>query len=208
MDRTGPEEWGVPMTPPSGREKRPAHRPTKFDLRRHPAWAQGLARIGNTDKDIAREFGISRSTLGEWKKKYPELSVATSIGRSEANMAVLNALHRRACGFAYTEKKVVQLPDGEKRLEITEKEVVPDPGAIRLWGINFMREIFSDTSRHEVTGRDGAPVPVEAIITSPEWLRIRSAFLRVLQPYPAIRSQLVLELSKITGESGGNDGND
>ena len=46
------------------------------------------------------------------------------------------------------------------------------------------------------------------IINSPEWVRIRSTFMRVLQPHVAIRDQLVRELSKITGESGGNDGND
>ena len=34
----------------------------------------GWARDGLTDEEIAKKIGISRSTLSEWKKKYPDIS--------------------------------------------------------------------------------------------------------------------------------------
>lgn len=57
---------------------------------------QGWARDGLTDAEIAAKVGISRSTLGEWKNKYPEIADALSQGKDVADYAVENSLYRRA----------------------------------------------------------------------------------------------------------------
>ena len=35
---------------------------------------EGWARSGLTDEQIAKNMGISRSTLNDWKNKYPDIS--------------------------------------------------------------------------------------------------------------------------------------
>ena len=56
------------------------------------AWA----RAGKTDDEIAKLVGISRSTLGEWKKKHEKIGEALSTGKDYADRLVENSLYR-AC---------------------------------------------------------------------------------------------------------------
>jgi len=132
-----------------------AGRPSKYDPDRHPIWAEGLAKLGKTDKEISTAFGISRSTLLEWKKSHPELSVALKIGKSEADTAVENSLFKRAMGYTYEELKIVN--DGE-RVEKTVKQVAPDTTAQIFWLKNRKPEEWRDKVHQEVTGKDGGPI--------------------------------------------------
>lgn len=43
-------------------------------------WLEGLARDSLTDEQIAHNVGVSRSTLNDWKKKYPDISNALKPG--------------------------------------------------------------------------------------------------------------------------------
>ena len=42
---------------------------------------EGWARDGLTEEQIAENMGISRSTLGEWKKKYSDISDTLKINK-------------------------------------------------------------------------------------------------------------------------------
>ena len=57
---------------------------------------EGWARDGLTDEQIAHNIGISRSTLKEWKKKYPALSAALKKSKEVADREVENALYKKA----------------------------------------------------------------------------------------------------------------
>ena len=46
--------------------------------------------------EISEKVGISRSTLAEWKKKYPEIEKALSQGKEVADYAVESSLYKRA----------------------------------------------------------------------------------------------------------------
>jgi len=142
-----------------------AGRPSKYDPDRHPIWAEGLAKLGKTDEEISTAFGISRSTLLEWKKSHPELSVALKIGKSEADTAVENSLFKRAMGYTYEELKIVN--DGE-RVEKTVKQVAPDTTAQIFWLKNRKPEEWRDKVHQEVTGKDGGPVAVVRDMTDEE----------------------------------------
>ena len=58
---------------------------------------EGWARAGLTDEQIARNIGIVRSTLSEWKKKRPSIAASLDTGKLAADTIVENALYRRAC---------------------------------------------------------------------------------------------------------------
>lgn len=56
------------------------------------AWA----RDGLTDEQIANNMQISRSTLGEWKNKYSDISDALKKGKEVVDIEVENALYKLA----------------------------------------------------------------------------------------------------------------
>ncbi len=64
---------------------------------------EGWARDGLIDEQIAKNMGISVSTLYEWKKKYPEISDALKKGKEVVDREVENALFKRAIGYKTTD---------------------------------------------------------------------------------------------------------
>jgi transposase-like protein len=53
---------------------------------------EGWARDGLTDEQIAKNIGITLSTLYEWKKKYSEISESLKKGKEVVDYQVENAL--------------------------------------------------------------------------------------------------------------------
>lgn len=58
----------------------------------------GWARDGLTDEQIAHNIGIRRSTLAEWKKRFPEFSDTLKKGKEIVDYEVENALLKNALG--------------------------------------------------------------------------------------------------------------
>lgn len=97
---------------------------------------EGWARDGLTDEQIARNMGISPSTLYEWKKKYPEISEVLKKGKEVVDRQVENALLKRALGYDYEEvKTLIEDVDGKKKkkVEKTVKHIAPDVTAQIFW---------------------------------------------------------------------------
>lgn len=90
---------------------------------------EGWARDGLTDEQIARNMGISPSTLYEWKKKYPEISEVLKKGKEVVDRQVENALLKRALGYKYDE---ITYENGKETKRVT-KEVQPDTTAQIFW---------------------------------------------------------------------------
>ena len=57
---------------------------------------QGWARDGLTDEQIAHNMGIRRTTLYDWKNKYPDINDALKKGKEIVDYEVENALLKRA----------------------------------------------------------------------------------------------------------------
>ena len=88
---------------------------------------EGWARDGLTDEQISREkMHISRSTLNEWKKKYPDISDTLKKGKEIVDREVENALLRKAKGYTVEVKKTfkVRIVDYDKKTgkKIRERE--------------------------------------------------------------------------------------
>lgn len=104
----------------------------------------GWARSGLTDEQIAHNMGISRETLYQWKRKYSDIADTLKNNKEIADIAVENALYKRAIGYSYTE---TTKEDG-KVIKTVEKEVVPDTTAQIFWLKNRQPERWRD--KHEV----------------------------------------------------------
>lgn len=98
------------------------------NLLRLSAWA----RDGLTDEQIAKNMGISRSTLNVWKEKYSDISDTLKKDKEIADIYVENALFKRACGYNAKIKKhfklktVIYNENGKKVKEIEELKVAQD----------------------------------------------------------------------------------
>lgn len=57
---------------------------------------EGWARDGLTDEQIAKNMGIRRSTLADWKKKYSDISDTLKKGKEVVDYEVENALLAKA----------------------------------------------------------------------------------------------------------------
>lgn len=144
----------------------------------------GWARKGLSDQQIAKNIGISRSTLNEWRKKYPDISDTLKKGKEVADAEVENALYLKCIGHKVQLKKTfkvkkIEYNDAgkkikeEEKLETGEDEVYipPDTKAIIFWLTNRMREDWKERQNtqmeQEETEESGvimlAPADVEGV---------------------------------------------
>ena len=88
------------------------------------AWAKE----GLDFAQIARNMGVSESTLREWRKNYPAISAALKHGRAHAIAEVENALHERALGYTVELKKAIKVKiidyDPQTQRKIREREEI------------------------------------------------------------------------------------
>lgn len=70
---------------------------------------QGWARDGLSDEQVAKNMGISRSTLNVWREKYPDISDALKEGKEVADRIVENALFKSAQGYMVKVKKPIKI---------------------------------------------------------------------------------------------------
>lgn len=131
------------------------------------AWS----RAGLTDEEIARQIGISRSTLVEWKKKYPPIKKALSAGKDFADRLVEDSLYKKAMGFYVFEQKAFKVKNieyDENGKKISEKEelqtaeerhyIEPDIKAIIFWLKNRKPEIWKEKIEENSVDEEGSGV--------------------------------------------------
>lgn len=87
------------------------------------ALVEAWARDGLSEEQIAKNLGISRTTMETYKKKYPVLLDALKKGRFVQVQEVENSLYKAATGYYYktqeTHKVKVQGPNGpEEKVEV------------------------------------------------------------------------------------------
>ena len=112
-------------------------RRSKYDPETFPGLAEGWAREGLTDEQIARKLGVSPRTFYAYEKKYPRFLHAIKAGKAPVDFEVESALLKRALGYETTEElKETQIgPTGsetERKREV-KRFVPPDVTACIFW---------------------------------------------------------------------------
>lgn len=96
-----------------------------------------LCLLGATDVEIADIFGVSETTVNEWKKKHEEFSFALKKGKLIADSEVANKLYQRALGYEHADEeiKTVAIPGGGSEIERVSvtKIYPPDPTSAIFW---------------------------------------------------------------------------
>lgn len=120
------------------------------------AWA----RNGLTDEEIAKNIGISRSTLSEWKNKYPDISDAIKKPKKVYDYEAEETLHKASLGYYVEEAKTyIDIKNGveNKRIEKTKKWIKPEIGALIFWLKNRDPDNWKDRKAvEEVSNQDDA----------------------------------------------------
>ena len=115
---------------------------------------EGWARDGLTDEQIAHNIGISRGTLYDWKKAYPDISNALKRGKDVVDIEVENALLKRAMGYDYVEERVEVNCNGKRKVTQTTKHVQGDTTAQIFWLKNRRADRWRDKPTPTAEGNE------------------------------------------------------
>lgn len=101
---------------------------------------EGWARDGLTDEQIAKNIGINRTTLYDWKKKEINIADALKKGKEIVDFEVENALLKRALGYEYEEETY----ENGVLTKKVKKQVAPDTTAQIFWLKNRQTKKWRD----------------------------------------------------------------
>ena len=121
----------------------PVGRPTKYS-EVHNEKAYKLCLLGATDAQIADVFGITTTTLYEWKLVHPKFSDALKGGKEHADAAIAKSLFHRAKGYSHEDVHISNY-QGEITLTPITKHYPPDTTACIFWLKNRQKEQWRDT---------------------------------------------------------------
>jgi transcriptional regulator with XRE-family HTH domain len=117
---------------------------------------QGWARDGLTDEQIAKNMGIHRDTLNEWRKKYSVISDTLKKSKEVVDREVENALLKSAKGYDVIET-VEELrfnkKTGEYELKVTKRtkrHIPPSQVAQIFWLKNRKPKEWRERQEYEV----------------------------------------------------------
>lgn len=116
---------------PSAEPKRGRGRPTKYtdDTARMAAEA---VKLGATDADLARLFGVHVDTVAQWKTVHKEFSEALKRGKDELDAQVERRLFERAMGYSHPEDDI-RAVNGQIVITPMVKHYPPDTVAAIFW---------------------------------------------------------------------------
>lgn len=109
---------------------------SKYDPDTFPLLAEGWAREGLTEKQIAKNLGVSERSFQDYKKKYPLFLQYLKKGQGPVDFEVENALYKRATGYdaeeRTTEDKIV---NGKvvKTMKTVIRHIPPSEIACFFW---------------------------------------------------------------------------
>lgn len=105
---------------------------SKYSSAYHDKLVEAFSELGLTDLEMAKKFGVARSTFSLWKEKHPKFVKALKRGKEVADQIVEQSLYKRACGYEHPQDKIF-CTDGEVTTVKTIKHYPPDTGACFIW---------------------------------------------------------------------------
>ncbi len=138
--------------------------------------AMNLCRLGATDTDIARFFGVSDSTVDRWKAAQPEFLESLKKGKIHADVNVADRVYQRALGYTHDEVRIF-LDKGNPVVVPYKKHYPPDTQAGIFWLKNRRPDLWREKVTAEISGPDGSPLQAQGkILPTPE---VEAVLLRI-----------------------------
>lgn len=108
--------------------------------------------LGATDSDLGNFFGVSETTINNWKKDHPEFLESLKRGKQQADAQVAKSLFQRATGYSHPETKIATTEGRITDSQEFEKHYAPDPTAAIFWLKNRQPELWRDKQQTEHSG--------------------------------------------------------
>ena len=141
-------------------------RPTAFKPE-YCEQAKKLCLLGAKDAELANFFGVSETTINNWKDQFPDFLESLKEGKEGADAKVAKSLFHRAIGFKHEAVKVFgDAKTGAEHVVPYTEHYPPDTTACIFWLKNRRPDLWRDQIRQEITGADGGPVVTQSL--SPE----------------------------------------
>ncbi len=139
-----------------------------------PAQAKKLCLLGATDLQLADFFGVSESTINNWKIDHPRFLESLKAGKEDADAMVAQRLYSRALGYKHNAVKILTVARGDNQgSEVEQVPYVerypPDTTAAIFWLKNRRPDVWRDRQNLDVTS-NGASITalVAAAFKPPE----------------------------------------
>ena len=129
----------------------PAGRPPQY----RPEFAERakvLCDNGATDAELAHEFGVSITSIKNWRNRYPEFVASLKMHKPVADARVERSLFERATGYTFESVKIFCNKDGEVTEVPVLEHVPPDPTSMIFWLKNRNPDKWRDKSEVEIPG--------------------------------------------------------
>ena len=121
--------------------------------------AYKLTLLGATDEELGDFFGVSKTTIENWKLAFPEFFDSIKRGKSQADAEVAEKLYERAKGYSHPEERIF-CHEGEIIRTETVRHYPPDTGAACMWLKNRRKQNWRDS--HDIT-TDGEPITPQVV---------------------------------------------
>lgn len=104
--------------------------------------ARNYCLLGARDDDLAEFFGVSDTTIHNWKHAHPEFARALRAGKTVADTRVAQALYQRAIGYRHKAVKIFLTKDGKTVYAPYIEVYPPDVVACIFWLKNRQRGLW------------------------------------------------------------------
>lgn len=108
--------------------------------------------LGATDAKLAEFFGVTETTINNWKLKHPEFIESINKGKHQADATVAQSLFNRATGYSHPETKIATFNGEITDTKDVIKHYAPDPTAAIFWLKNRQPELWRDKNQTEHSG--------------------------------------------------------
>jgi len=133
-----------------------AGRPTDYK-KEYCEQAEKLCKLGATDAEVAEFFGVTETTINNWKKSHPEFFESLKKGKILADANVAERLYSRAMGYSHDAEKIFNSDGIIIRAEYIE-HYPPDTTAAIFWLKNRQPKKWRDKIEQGFTNTDGEDV--------------------------------------------------
>jgi transposase-like protein len=135
------------------------------------------ARLGATDADLAKIFGVSDATIDNWKAQHPDFLGSSKRGKEEADARVIRSLYQRAVGYSYNAEKIFCDKNGKVTRVPYVQHVPPDVTAQIFWLKNRDPQHWRDAWQIEAS--IGKYIISDKPMTESEWIAERAKTIDV-----------------------------
>ena len=117
--------------------------------------------LGATDKDLAKFFEVSESTINKWKIDRPSFSESIKKGKEEADAKVAQSLFKRATGYKHKDVDI-KMYEGQVIQTPIIKHYPPDATSAIFWLKNRQPKKWRDKQELDIETKDSS-IKVEIV---------------------------------------------